>query len=921
MGRSADNAWRCGWWIAAMLLHPGLAAGQVGSFDWSKAGLLADGIDHARLTLSSPDRLKINCLRIDTLTPGLVFQTTPRASSWQLGGTETIRQTTPGFLAASQATAIPLVAAVNANLYTTAGSGANLTGFAVSGGLLVSDGVDSGVGKASFSVTRDGIPAVVTTVGAMTPGDSLTAVSGIYQCLADGVPRLSGTDRQPRTGVGVSADTRYVYLMTIDGRSSSSVGATNTEVGEWLAHFGAADGLYMDGGGSTTMAWWNPAASGSNKAEVLNTPSDGSPRSVGNNLGVGFQTPVYVPGELWWAGDGVRGGSGTWSPAAVRWREGAIYGTDVAWDAEPEAGRTAVFAGPAGTVLPTGGVRVERLDFRTSGYSLGTPTTPSEITLTGSSAVTIPAGGVILLASRLTGEAPSLSGGGAEESRLILRPTGGSTISGSTTVSGRLLVELEHAAALGTASVRVTAGSGLDFKADSGTFTNDLALAGGGPARTGATLRFSNSGRLTGRLALETDARVQLGDLFSVTATFAGEIEGEGALSLSGIGTSRAVFSGRSTYAGGTLADLGAGGIRLGSSSVLADDRIVSGPLGTGGLTLRSGVLSAADPVTPRLLANDVTIAGPATLGDPAVAPLTLAGRLTIAGNHGLDIAGDVTASGGIVADTPGSGGVSIGPGASLRLPAGGPLDIGRLTIAGGTFEGPRLTIQTGGSGIDEVILEGGAIRGSPLIEVAGGGLLQLPAAAAPRVEAAGLAVATGAAGGLVDLGSGGIEIEAGGMSLAALLQAIFAGRAGGSWDGTTGITSSLAAAGGSREIGYVAGSDGRLAVAFAAPGDTDLDGRVDAFDLVRIASSDTYGTGRPAFWAAGDFNYDGLSTILDLIAIETAGVYGSGTYLPSPPVAAAAVPEPLPPTAVVIILGLAGWRRIRPRRGIARGG
>jgi exopolysaccharide biosynthesis protein len=58
----------------------------------------------------------------------------------------------------------------------------------------------------------------------------------------------------PRTAVGVSANGRYVYLITIDGRQPGfSDGATLFETAEWLRRFGAYQGLNLDGGGSTTM--------------------------------------------------------------------------------------------------------------------------------------------------------------------------------------------------------------------------------------------------------------------------------------------------------------------------------------------------------------------------------------------------------------------------------------------------------------------------------------------------------------------------------------------------------------------------------------------------------------------------------------------------------------------------------------------
>ena len=747
-----------------------VASGQQGAFDWSTATTLSQGVLHAALAITAPDPLRINCLRIDTLAPGLSFFTTPRAPSWQSGTVETIRQTTPGFITTSRSTPQPVAAAVNANLYDVDGSTADLIGFAVSNGVLVSAGVTDGVGRASFSVTRDGIPAVVERLGATSPGDSWVAVSGVYQCLAAGTPRLSGTTREPRTGIGVSQNTRYVYLLTIDGRSTASVGATNREVGAWLASFGAWDGIYMDGGGSTTMAWWNPNAPGSNKAQVLNTPSDGSPRSVGNNIGVTYTTPTYAAGELWWAGDGVRGGAGTWTPTTVNWRAGAIYGPDVGWNAEPTLGTTAVFGGPAGGVVPASGVTVETIDVRTSGYRLGSLVATSDLALVGGPSIRVADGASLLVTSRLAGVAPSLAGGGgATASQIIFRPFGGgSTITGTASLSGNLTVELGSSAGLGTATIGVAPGAGLDLRVDGGVFTNPLVLAGTGSSGLGGAVRFSNSATLAGGITLAGDTTLRAGHLFSVTATLAGGVSGPGGLTVTGVGSSRVVLAGPAEHTGGT--------------------RVTAG---------------------------------------------------------------------------------------TLALAAGG-------SLSGG-------------------------------VAIATAGRLLLPSDVSSTVAAAALSIALGQDGGLVDLGAGRVSVAPGGMSLGGLLQAIFAGRGAGSWTGTSGITSSLAAASeGTRTVGYLAPTGGPVTAAFASPGDTDLDGQVDAFDLVRIAAAGRYGTGLSAFWSEGDFNYDGMCTVLDLIAMQASGTYGAGRYLPGGGLSATAtVPEPaLFGPAAAVLAAWGGWRR-----------
>jgi exopolysaccharide biosynthesis protein len=52
----------------------------------------------------------------------------------------------------------------------------------------------------------------------------------------------------------VTADGQTLYLLVIDGRQPDySLGATTGEVGQWLASLGAAEGLNLDGGGTTTL--------------------------------------------------------------------------------------------------------------------------------------------------------------------------------------------------------------------------------------------------------------------------------------------------------------------------------------------------------------------------------------------------------------------------------------------------------------------------------------------------------------------------------------------------------------------------------------------------------------------------------------------------------------------------------------------
>jgi len=207
------------------------------------------------------------------------------------------------------------------------------------------------------------------------------------------------------------------------------------------------------------------------------------------------------------------------------------------------------------------------------------------------------------------------------------------------------------------------------------------------------------------------------------------------------------------------------------------------------------------------------------------------------------------------------------------------------------------------------------------VLTVEAGGTLALPQDARVSLGVARLSLADGAGGGRVDLGAGQLTVAAGGISAADLRADIIAGRNGGGWNGSSGLTSSAAAAsGGTRAVGYVVAGDGTAQASFAAPGDTNLNGTVDVFDLVGINSGGKYGAGTAAVWSEGDFNYDGVTNVFDLVGINTAGAYGRGNYFPASPAVAAgvnAVPEPTAWGAVGAgLAALAALLRRRATRG-----
>ncbi|MEI6656899.1 MAG: Ig-like domain-containing protein [Planctomycetota bacterium] len=134
------------------------------------------------------------------------------------------------------------------------------------------------------------------------------------------------------------------------------------------------------------------------------------------------------------------------------------------------------------------------------------------------------------------------------------------------------------------------------------------------------------------------------------------------------------------------------------------------------------------------------------------------------------------------------------------------------------------------------------------------------------------------ASGGLVDFGAGKMTTHSG-LNRTSILAAINAGKGDGSWNGTAGFTSSVAASNSARTLGWM-DNGGSFTVGFAAPGDSNLDGVVDVQDIAALFTSNKYDSGLPADWSEGDNNHDGVVDVTDITGI--GDVYDKGSYLPA---------------------------------------
>ncbi len=369
----------------------------------------------------------------------------------------------------------------------------------------------------------------------------------------------------------------------------------------------------------------------------------------------------------------------------------------------------------------------------------------------------------------------------------------------------------------------------------------------------------------------------------------------------------------------GFVNDLAGGQFRVAQSG--NDLQLIFDPAGTGPtdvvINVASGVETQTQAGYPMIdSALSVTKTGAGTLVFDAAnaysGPTTVsAGTLQVADPAGV-----------------GSSAVTVDTGATLAIATGTTLRSPTVILDGGTLAASSVAVD-GTFGITALAINAGTISGAPAVTISGGGQMSLVQDARVTVAIGGLSFDQVGGGGRLDIGAGQVSIAAGGITAADLRAEIIAGRNGGAWNGASGIMSSASASSaGGRAVGYVVNGDDSATVSFAAPGDVDLSGAVNVFDLVSINSAGKYGSGAASVWSQGDFNYDGVTNVFDLVSVNTAGVYGQGNYFPAAPTigsAVSAVPEPAPfgilAAIFSIIAGARPWRPIiaRPVRPFRR--
>lgn len=277
-----------------LLLTAAAALFAVEPLDWSKGKTVQKGVLHLKIETDQPRLMKINILRIDLQTPNLDFTATDRDRDWgkpmpdyKQGTIRTKRIRTQEFLRNARRHGINMIVAVNAAPWSPWTKPFNHkygdpSGINILNGKIISD--HDGRGP-TFLIRDDGTPAIMQRIPKEDYGKIKVAVSGFSIIARNGQPTINDKQLAPRTAYGISADGKYLYILGIDGRQPKwSMGSTCREAGEWLIAAGAKDAINMDGGGSTTLVYWDSQKK--KPVSLCRHSESGYERPVASNLGI-----------------------------------------------------------------------------------------------------------------------------------------------------------------------------------------------------------------------------------------------------------------------------------------------------------------------------------------------------------------------------------------------------------------------------------------------------------------------------------------------------------------------------------------------------------------------------------------------------------------------------------------------------------
>lgn len=270
---------------------------------WRRPVTLRKGVTIRAYALDKPRMMKAYVVRVDLATPGVGLTATERAANWgepmpdYTNGTwivDTKRETTADFMSRRRKEGRNVEIAVNASGWGPWIGAACVTAYATLHRWALSDGTVVSHGKKPrggiyFTVGKDGAVAI-RRISASTVKDLSIALYSTRHVLKDGKPTPETENHHavhPRTAFGLTADGKTLVLLVVDGRQPGySEGATRLDLAEMLLREGCADGVNMDGGGSSSLVVFDGEA---NKPVMLNHHANGYVRKTALNLGITFE--------------------------------------------------------------------------------------------------------------------------------------------------------------------------------------------------------------------------------------------------------------------------------------------------------------------------------------------------------------------------------------------------------------------------------------------------------------------------------------------------------------------------------------------------------------------------------------------------------------------------------------------------------
>jgi len=246
---------------------------------------IVKGVTYLQKDLTTPRKNKMHVMAVDLATIGLEFLVTPSTDSNGVLCTRTTSKFIEDF---------SLSFAVNGDGFSYLGVSVNSANTCSNGGYPVkANGFAASRGKI-YSPIKTVQPIVyISKRNQVTINDNqnqqFNAISGDRLIVNKGarIKNLAATTPNPRTGIGVSRNGRWLIFMVVDGRQTDySEGVTFPELADLLISYGVYTGVNMDGGGSSAMV----IKGFDGKARLLNSPIDqnikGKERAVANHLGL-----------------------------------------------------------------------------------------------------------------------------------------------------------------------------------------------------------------------------------------------------------------------------------------------------------------------------------------------------------------------------------------------------------------------------------------------------------------------------------------------------------------------------------------------------------------------------------------------------------------------------------------------------------